>query len=182
MTAVNVAGLLREPSGTSRRLRLRDHYLSLAPDVELAGPLDADLELQRTNRGILVRGRVDAPLRRLCGRCTDAFVEQVSAPIIEEFLPSIDPHTGQPLATPEGDEEARTIDERHEIDLDPVLHDELVLTEPMLSLCRIDCPGLCSGCGRRLDEGSCSCVVDELDPRLAVLASLLERTTGSDLD
>jgi uncharacterized metal-binding protein YceD (DUF177 family) len=91
MTSYNVAGLLHEPPGTARDVRLRDHYVSLGPDVELAGPLDADLRLQRTNRGILVRGEVRAPLRRTCARCADAYVEEVRQPIEEEFLPSVDP-------------------------------------------------------------------------------------------
>ena len=68
MTAFNVAGLLHEPPGAIRDVRLRDHYVSLGADVELAGPLDADLRLQRTNRGILRARRAsarrcDAPAR-----------------------------------------------------------------------------------------------------------------------
>ena len=94
MTAFNVAGLLHEPPGAVREARLRDHYVTLGPDVQLAGPLDADLRLQRTNRGILVRGELRAPLRRTCARCTDAYVEEVTVPISEEFVPSVDPLSG----------------------------------------------------------------------------------------
>src|SRR4026209_2442832 len=68
MTAFNVAGLLHEAPGATRHARLRDHYVTLGPDVELAGPLDADLRLQRTNRGIIVRGEPRAPLRRTGAR------------------------------------------------------------------------------------------------------------------
>ena len=74
MISFNVAGRLHEPPGATRDVRLRDRYVTLGTDVELAGPLDADLRLQRTNRGILVRGNVRAPLRRTCARCTDAYV------------------------------------------------------------------------------------------------------------
>lgn len=174
MIAVNVAGLLREPPGTVRTVRLRDHYAALGPDVELAGPIDADLRLQRTNRGILVRGDVRAPLRRTCARCTDAFVEDSAVRVDEEFLPSVDPETGTALAAPAEDETALAIDAHHEIQLDRVFHDELALSEPMHPLCRPDCPGLCPGCGRRLDVGSCDCALEEPDPRLAVLARLLD--------
>ncbi len=179
MTSFNVAGLLREPSGVIRDVRLRDHYVSLGPDVELAGPLDADIRLQRTNRGILVRGNVRAPLRRTCARCTDAYVDDVSVVLDEEFLPSIDPDTGAPL--PVDDDEAVTIlrmDEHHEIELDGVLHDELALTEPMHPLCRPDCPGLCVECGGRLDTGDHAHGDDEIDPRLAGLAALLRNGGG----
>ena len=98
MISFNVAGLLREPSGAIRDAHLRDRYVTLGSDVELAGPLDADLRLQRTNRGIIVRGSVRAPLRRTCARCTDAYVEDVRVEVEEEFLPSIDPVSGAPAA------------------------------------------------------------------------------------
>ena len=174
MIVFNVAGLLQEPPVASRDVRLRDHYVSLGPDVELAGPLDADLRLQRTNRGILVRGRVSAPLRRTCARCLDPFVEEVTVDITEEYLPSIDPASGAPLAAPDPDEEALTINDHHEIELDRVLHDELLLTEPMVPLCRPDCPGLCSECGERLDRGSHEHPTADIDPRLAGLARLFD--------
>ena len=176
MTSFNVAGLLREPPGAVRDVRLRDHYVSLGPDVELAGPLDADLRLQRTNRGILVRGEVSAPLRRTCARCTDAYVEEVRVSVEEEFRPSIDPETGAPVRLEAGDEDlAQRIDEHHEVDLAPVFHDELALTEPMHPLCRPDCPGLCVECGGRLEMGDHNHGDDEFDPRLAGLAALLDR-------
>jgi len=173
MTLLNVAGLLREPPGAAREVRLHDRYLALAADVELAGPIDGNLRLLRTNRGILLRGGINATLRRTCARCLDPYVEEVSVQLAEEFLPSVDPISGTPLPAPAADEGALPIDARHAIDLALVLHDELVLSEPMHPLCRPDCPGLCPGCGRHMDVGSCSCQVDEPDPRLAVLAQLL---------
>jgi DUF177 domain-containing protein len=175
MISFNVAGLMREPPGAMRDARLRDRYVTLGPDVELAGPLDADLRLQRTNRGIIVRGNVRAPLRRTCARCTDAYVEDVHVDVDEEFLPSIDPDSGAPIPALEGDGDdgSLRIDEHHEIDLDSVFHDELALTEPMHPLCRPDCPGLCVECGGRLDTGEHAHGDDEIDPRLAGLAALL---------
>jgi uncharacterized protein len=171
VTSINVAGLLHDPPGATRDLRLRDHYVSLGPDVELAGPLDADLRLQRTNRGILVRGRVRAPLRRVCARCTDPYVDEVTADVDEEFVPSIDPVTGAPAPRAAEEEEPNRIDGHHEIQLDGIFRDELALTEPMVPLCRPDCPGLCAECGERLDRGDHAHGGPEIDPRLAGLAS-----------
>jgi len=157
----NVAGMLQEAPGATREVALRDRYLSVGADVELAGPIDGQLRLQRTNRGILLRGAVDAPVRRTCSRCLDPFVETVSLQLAEEFLPTVDPQRGVPLTPPAPDEEALTIDAQHQIDLTPVLHDELVLAEPMHPLCRTD-------------VGSCDCASEEPDPRLAALARLLD--------
>ena len=179
MTSFNVAGLLHEPPGATRDLRLRDHYVTLGSDIELAGPLDADLRLQRTNRGILVRGELRAPLRRTCSRCTDPYVEDVSVPIHEEFLPSVDLESGAQLQAEAADADVTLrIDERHEIDLSGVFHDELSLTEPMHPLCRPDCPGLCPECGEKLETGRHDHGGDEIDPRLAGLAALLNDRNG----
>lgn len=178
MTSFNVAGLLHEPPGAIRDVRLRDHYVSLGPDVELAGPLDVDLRLQRTNRGILARGELRAPLRRTCARCTDPYVDEVRLPVSEEFLPSVDPVTGAPIVAEPGDEAALHINAHHEIELAGVFHDELALTEPMHPLCRPDCPGLCVECGERRDRGDHDHGGAEIDPRLAGLAALLGDDEG----
>ena len=42
-------------------------------------------------------------------------------------------------------------------------------------LCSEDCKGLCPRCGADLNQGPCSCVKKDVDPRLAVLAKLLEK-------
>lgn len=179
MISFNVAGLLREPPGTVRDVRLVDRYVSLGPDVELAGPLDGELRMQRTNRGILVRGHVAAQLRRTCARCNDAYVEPARVEVDEEFLPSIDPESGAPVRLDASETDtSQRIDEHHEIVLDGVLHDELALTEPMHPLCRPDCPGLCVDCGERLDRGRHDHDDDEVDPRLAGLAALLRDRNG----
>jgi len=183
VTAFNVAGLLHEPAGASRDVHLRDHYVTLGSEVELAGPVDADLRLQRTNRGVIVRGELRAPLRRTCARCTDPYVEEVAVAIEEEFLPSVDLATGAPVAVGGSDDEAvLRIDEHHEIDLDGVFRDELALTEPMHPLCRPDCRGLCVECGGRVDEGDHAHGRDEIDPRLAGLAALLADRNGNGPD
>ena len=176
MTSYNAAGLLREAPGAFRDHRLHDHYVTLGPEVELAGPIGLDLRLQRTNRGVLVRGRVSAPLRRTCARCLDPYVDEVSVEIAEEYLPSADPESGAPLEAPdEGEGEGvLVINAHHEIELDPVLHDELLLTEPMHPLCRPDCPGLCATCGQSLRGGTHEHGDEEIDPRLAELGRLLD--------
>jgi uncharacterized protein len=75
------------------------------------------------------------------------------------------------MASEAADADVSRIDEHHEIDLAALLADELALAEPMHPLCRPDCPGLCPGCGGRLEEGGHEGhVVAEVDPRLAALA------------
>ncbi len=61
-----------------------------------------------------------------------------------------------------------------ELDLDEELRDALILSFPMRLLCTEDCEGLCPKCGKPRREGECGCSTREIDPRLAVLATLLD--------
>jgi uncharacterized protein len=61
------------------------------------------------------------------------------------------------------------------LDIDEQLKEELLLGFPTKILCSEDCPGLCSKCGKPLRQGDCGCPKKEIDPRLAVLATLLDK-------
>lgn len=59
------------------------------------------------------------------------------------------------------------------IELDEVLKTCFILDMDSKLLCSPDCKGLCSVCGKNLNDGPCSCV-KPTDPRLAVLGQLLD--------
>jgi uncharacterized protein len=60
------------------------------------------------------------------------------------------------------------------IDLAPLVRELSLLAVPIKVLCREDCQGLCQECGANLNLGDCGCAESEIDPRLAVLESLLK--------
>jgi len=60
------------------------------------------------------------------------------------------------------------------LDLDELLSTCLILDMETKFLCREDCKGLCSTCGRNLNLGPCACR-KETDPRFAVLEQLLDK-------
>jgi uncharacterized protein len=170
VTRLHVAGLLREPPGAVRSVELGDL------EWPAEGPLPprrviGTLRLQRTNRGILASGRARTLARRTCTRCLDEFDEPVEVDLNEEFLPTVDPVTGAAVQLDPTESDLARIDAGQEIDLAPVLADELALAEPMQPLCRPDCRGLCPVCGRRLDDPDhADHDLSEVDPRLASLA------------
>ncbi|MBQ8208162.1 MAG: DUF177 domain-containing protein [Clostridia bacterium] len=61
------------------------------------------------------------------------------------------------------------------LDIDEELREELVLSFPSKLLCSENCEGLCPMCGKPKSEGDCGCRKKEIDPRLAVLATLLHK-------
>lgn len=64
--------------------------------------------------------------------------------------------------------------ENSTLDLRDAVEEQLFLELPYRHLCREDCRGLCSRCGKDLNEGDCNCPKHEADPRLAALKALLE--------
>ena len=65
--------------------------------------------------------------------------------------------------------------ENGRLDIDEQLAEALLLDFPRKILCDDDCPGLCPKCGKSLKYGKCNCPEKEIDPRLAILATLLEK-------
>ena len=60
------------------------------------------------------------------------------------------------------------------LDLEDLARTDILLELPTKVLCSEDCKGLCSQCGKNLNEGSCNCETKQIDPRLAVLSQLLD--------
>jgi len=62
--------------------------------------------------------------------------------------------------------------EGKELDLDPILVEQLQLNVPMKPLCREDCKGLCPHCGADRNLEPCGCATASADPRWGALAAL----------
>ena len=67
-----------------------------------------------------------------------------------------------------------------ELDVDEPLCEELVLAFPKKLLCSEDCLGLCPQCGKPKRDGDCGCPTKEIDPRLAILATLFDKQENGD--
>ncbi|MDO8568287.1 MAG: DUF177 domain-containing protein [Dehalococcoidales bacterium] len=168
---VNVSQLLQEPIGATRA-----HSVDGKIDVFGDGKFHAvrgDIKLLRTNRSILVEGMLTTEVELVCSRCLSDFQRKLTLNIEEEFVPTIDVHTGAPLLPPE-DPVFFTIDERHVIDFTEAIRQYALLAVPMKPLCRENCPGLCPSCGSNLNQGKCNCAEQKIDPRWAELAKLLK--------
>jgi uncharacterized protein len=58
------------------------------------------------------------------------------------------------------------------VDLDPILREQVLLELPEYPVCQEGCKGLCSACGKNLNEGECGCDRKVPDPRWAGLAKV----------
>ncbi len=173
----NVAQLLKAPVGTSLVVELDESEpLELEDEsVRLVGPVTGKVRFRRTNQGILVDGRIEAPVELACVRCLEPFTSTVSFPLEEEFYPTVDVVTG--IFLPETENEMIfPIDQNHQLDLREAIRQNLLLALPMQPLCKEDCAGLCPQCGKNLNEGPCTCQPPE-DERFSTLKDLLANTS-----
>jgi uncharacterized protein len=165
---VNVAQLLKEGIGSTRSYEV-DEVIDLDVAGDGGGGLvHGNVELTRTNRGILARGSLDTVVKIDCSRCLCEYECPLHMKIEEEFFPLTDIFTGAPLSPPE-EPDVFTIDEQHILDLTEAIRQSVLLALPMKPLCREDCEGLCPQCGQNLNENVCSCSSDRMDPRWAKL-------------
>ena len=166
----NVSGLLEEPPGSTRDYRVAGVTIDLGEDLRLAGPIEGDVRLARTNRGLVVTAKLATTLAEACSRCLREIEVPVELTIEEEALPSIDFHSGQPFRLRDGDDpDVLRLTDHHELDLERPVREAILLAEPIAPLCREDCPGLCLVCGERLEDGDHDHPVDDIDPRLEAL-------------
>ena len=124
-------------------------------------PVEARLCAQSVVEGVLVTGAVRAVATADCARCASSVPLELALELCELFVPA-----GHELA-----DEAYQMSGT-DIDLEPVLRDALTLALPLNPLCGADCKGLCSGCGRDLNQEACVCAGDDMDPRWAGLEEI----------
>lgn len=147
------------PAGKDLGTGLIDGVASVAEGSDL----DLDVRLEAVVEGVLATGTARAAVVGECVRCLEPLEGlEVEADFQElYFFPGED--TG-------GDEDAVFL-VGDLLDLEPVVHDAVVLALPLSPLCREDCLGLCPECGAPLNEDP-EHTHEVVDPRWAALADL----------
>jgi uncharacterized protein len=163
----NVAQLLKAPVGSIRSLPVDDDL----EDNGIVYHVQGEVMLVRSNSSILAMGTLATQTKITCSRCLKPFTLKIPLKIEEEFFPTIDIITGMKLPKPE-DPGSFTIDEHHILDLTEAIRQYIVTAMPMKPLCKAECAGLCSICGKDLNMGNCGCRQETIDPRWAELLKL----------
>jgi uncharacterized protein len=170
---INVAQLLKWPVGTTR-IHPIDTDQPLHLDDERTVTLTSGrVRLDRINTGILARGDAEGTVILECGRCLEPYEAAIKVHFEEEFAPSVEVHTGAPLAPPE-DDLIFVIDGSHILDLSEALRQNMLVALPISPIHSPSCLGLCPICGGNRNLDPCTCVADEEGNRpFAALRSLL---------
>jgi uncharacterized protein len=162
---VNTAELLRQP-GSERHLELSAPLADVGvEDPRLTGTVDVDLTLVSTIHEIIVTGTLAVPWSDECRRCLTPLAATLVVDVDERYAEE-DP-TGRRSVDPN----AFPI-EHGQIDLAPMVREEVLLAVPDAPLCRPDCAGLCPTCGADRNVDPCRCDGEVRDDRWAALDQL----------
>jgi uncharacterized protein len=134
-------------------------------------PLDLDLRIESVSEGVLVTGTVSAPTSGDCARCLTAITGDVAIDLTELFAYP----DSATEATTDADEVGHVIDQT--IDLEQPIIDAVGLALPFSPLCDPDCVGLCPQCGVPLATAEPGHHHEQIDPRWAGLAGMLDKDT-----
>jgi uncharacterized protein len=166
---INVSQLLQEPIGSTREYEINAAAEIIGDSHEYK--IQGKCRLLRTQRSILVKCVLSSEVELDCCRCLGRFRQPLKIQFEEEYLPTVDVHSGAPLPSPE-EVSAFTIDEHHTIDLTDAVRQYSLMALPMKALCAEDCAGLCQKCGQNLNQGKCGCPEKDFDSRWSKLAEL----------
>ena len=119
-------------------------------DYTLLTPLHAHGSITFGGNAFLLAGSLSARVQLLCSRCLTPVVQDLSFAFDEEF--DEDEYPGDDAV----------------MDLEDIAHQIWLTSIPMQVLCREDCKGLCSQCGKNLNEGACDCPAADIDPRMEI--------------
>ena len=154
-------------------------------DDPSAGGGAAELDLYMEDKNVFVRGQLDGWVEVACSRCVGPVKLVVSEPIAVTYLPQADVPAHDKDEELAGDDvEPASFDEDdmdvysyvgEEVDLEPLLREQIILAVPFAPLCSEDCKGLCPVCGRNRNREACTCKAAWVDPRMEPLKKLLDK-------
>jgi uncharacterized protein len=121
--------------------------------------VEADLVLESVAGGVSVAGTLVAPWEGNCRRGLARASGLLRLRVLEHYTDGGDGSDTYPLV---GDD----------LDLEPMVHDAVLLELPLAPLCRAECLGLCPTCGVDRNSQSCECDDAKVDPRWAALGAL----------
>jgi len=141
--------------------------------IDEGAPLTLDLRIESVSEGVLVSGTVTGPTAGECARCLTPITGDVEIDLTELFAYP-DSATDE---TTESDEIGRVgaSGEPDTVDLEQPIIDAIGMALPFSPLCGPDCAGLCPECGVPLATAEPGHQHEQIDPRWAKLAGLLDQ-------
>lgn len=126
--------------------------------ISFVGPVKLEGTLSLVGDMLDLDATATAKIELICSRCLEKFVRDIHIDIHEKFSNE----------NVNKDDDYIFIDS-DAIDITEIIENNIILSLPIKNLCKEDCKGLCQICGTNLNNSSCNCGNQDIDPRLAGL-------------
>lgn len=148
---------------------LKELLVSLrSEETDFKVPATVDLSLTKLEPEFYLKGKLALQADRTCDRCAERFPAR-----LEHAFELALTHSSRHAAVKDEIGDAETVVfEGSEIDLAPLLKEQMLLALPYRSLCRPDCKGICQKCGKNLNQGTCGCAQEKRTSPFSVLKEL----------
>lgn len=146
-------------------------------DVELEG-FDYDYEYMKIIDPIQFRGQLDmlgdyfelkgkitGTIELTCSRCLVRYPHELNIEVDDKF--------SNDQETVDRDVNIIFMDS-DTLDITEIVLGNIILSLPIKRLCKEACKGLCPQCGTDLNNSSCGCINEEVDPRLEKLKDFFD--------
>lgn len=140
----------------------------MGEEFKFSAPLKLTGKILNNSKNLELSAEVSGSMQVHCARCAKAFETKVEFPVDEVLIREDENLVTAPDVI---------VFSGYEIDLTDIVVNNFLMNVPGRYLCREDCKGLCTECGCDLNESSCDCSAETIDPRWAALAEIIKDTT-----
>ena len=140
-------------------------------DFDFESPLQSEVKIKKAGQSVFITGKVETTLRVQCVRCLKEFSYPLSS-TVELTLHPLKEAPSEEEVELASEEMESSFFEGGEIHLSEVACEQIFLEIPYQPICREDCKGLCSICGKDLNLSSCECVKEEFTTGFSALQKL----------
>lgn len=126
--------------------------------VKIVGGLNLQLLLTKLEPDYYLKGVMQFDVDQICGRCAETFTlnQMHGFDLGLAHVQTKGRETKDALS-----EESEELDvvyfEGNDVDLAPIVEEQVLLSLPYAPVCRPNCKGICQSCGSDLNRGQCQC-------------------------
>jgi len=119
----------------SERFDPQEMGLQIPNEVRFAAPVEVTARFQRERDMVWVKVSAAGTLEMICDRCLETVTKDYDSQFDFDY----------------------SAKDQAVLDITDDIRQEILLSYPVKFLCRQNCEGLCSTCGKNLNGGLCSC-------------------------
>ena len=142
-----------------------------SPDFGFPPSLDVHLVYYRSGPELFFSGNFSGAFTGHCGRCLEEFHFSLDKRF-DFVLTPVPKRSGHGAAELHRDELGLSYYSSEEVDMAPLIAEQVMLALPTRPLCSENCRGLCVKCGVNLNSEACNCADVDGDPRMALFRRL----------